>query len=103
MGNPHDQLDDLQLLQLQRILVPIRRDLRDYAACWARVLSFFVPGLGHVFIGATWFGLLYFTMSCAALSMVVVNRNGQWWPGVVGAVTIWIASLGHIHAQTRAD
>ena len=100
-----DSQEELELdrIQFERVFVPLRRDLRDYAACWARVLSFLIPGLGHVFIGSTGFGLLYVTMSIAAGSMLVLNRDSTWWPGAIFLVIVWVVSLGHIHAQTRDD
>lgn len=101
MESPQEPLE-LDQLQLERILVPLRRDLRDYAACWARVMSFFVPGLGHVFIGATGYGLLYFAMCGAAVSVIVLNREGNWLPGAAGLVVVWAINLWHINAQTKA-
>lgn len=100
--DPQTQLE-LDWVQLERMIVPLRRDIREYAACWARVLSFFLPGLGHVFIGATGYGLVYFAMFSAAASAAYLNRHGVWWPGAVGIVAVWAVSLGHIHAQTKEN
>lgn len=102
MEDPFDQLEP-EWSQLERILLPLRRDLREYAACWARVLSFFVPGLGHIFVGSTGFGLLYVTMDAAAVAMIVVRRGGVWWPGALCLALVWAVSLWHINGQTKVN